>query len=226
DDNEIEATAGFFRLSSSVDLPLIASALEPLLDECRVDEDSLDFDDIDIEVPDFDTDVVMDLVSAGEVLTLTSSAGTYLSLVKQNYAGLIGYSSEPEYVTGPLPSSLILDVPGDAFPAFSDITMPVVETLQITSSLAEIAADAAVSWEAGSSSNAHIYLEATFYNSVNNKFNTIECVARDDGQFTFPTQMVAQAGGAPVQGFYASRDIYRVEQQGDAVLYLLSSSGE
>lgn len=226
EDNEVEVYGYFAKYSSGFDLDLAVASFEPARDTCTVTTVGFDVDPDDYLTPDFDSTVAAETVSAGDVLTLMSGAGSYIELVRETALGLTFYSSSPETVDGPIPAQLTLNIPGDEFPAFSNISMPVVQTLLMTAptSTSSITPTTNITWIAGSNPDALLDI-SVFKINANSTFTSVDCIASDDGSFSFPAQTQAEMGsdfvGLPLE---ASRYVIELHQQGDALLLLTASS--
>lgn len=225
-DNEVEAFGTFFEYPNTLAGELFNDAFNPTLDTCIVDV----FEELEgnTQSPEINSTAVPTLVSAGEVLNLSSQAGSYLDLQRQTQAGIQFYGDDQGAITGSLPSQLTLDIPGDTFPAFSNISFPTVEPLVIiTPILGEtITANTGFSWTPGTNPDAHILISATEF-SASGEGVTIECLVRDNGVYAFSPEIKTELG----DDFFAfsanvSREASAVFQRGNALLILTASSLE
>lgn len=226
EDNEVDAGAVFFSYESGVEANRFSAIYSPPLDVCEVDVESMDFSDLDFEPPEIGSTVGVDMVSAGDVLTLMSSAGSYLELVQQNYADLTFYAPQPAYVDGPMPAQLTLNIPGAEFPQFANISMPTVQSFVMTAPdvYSPILPSTRFTWTAGSNPDAFVEISVASPNS-NGTMTYVDCTVRDDGAFSFPAQTQAEMGANFVDfGVEASRQVMTLQQQGDAILLLTASS--
>jgi hypothetical protein len=203
---------------------LFNEAFNPTLDTCTVDV--IEVLDGNTQSPDIDSTAVPTLVSAGEVLNLTSQAGSYLDLQRQTIAGFQIYGAEQGAITGTVPSQLTLDIPGDTYPAFSNISFPTVEPLiVITPILGEtITAESGFSWTPGLNPDAHILISAAEFSPFTEGV-TVECLVRDNGVFAFPAATRTELG----EDFFAfsadiSREATAIFQRENALLILTASS--
>lgn len=226
EDNEVEAGAVFFSYESGIDANLFAAIYSPPLDVCEVDVESTDLNGLDFEPPEIGSTVGFEMVSAGDVLTLMSGAGSYLDLVKKSYSDLTFYTPQPSYVDGPMPTQLTLNIPGDQFPQFANVGMPAVQSF-VMSTLdvyTLVLPSTRFAWTAGSNPNAFVEISVSSLNS-NSTMTTVDCIVRDDGAFSFPAQTQAEMGENFVDfGVEASRHVITRQQQGDAILLLIASS--
>jgi len=201
------------RSALASDLPEIF--VDPNEDSCEV---LSDFDDGSLENSS-------QTISAGEVLTLTSPAGTFAELVREISADEISYSIAQGSVESELPASLTLDIPGDAFPAFSNIAVPVVQALDVISPVIGQAINigTAFSWVAGNNPNAYIEIEAT--GTINGESATVTCNVQDDGSFTFPVQTANELGtNFSVEFFSITREVQTSVVNGNAIVIVNSIS--
>ena len=132
-------------------------------------------------------------ISAGEALIVSSAQGTVATITRftsEFDASIISYFSE--VINGVLPTGLVLDIPGDDFPSFSNVTIPTTQPviLSTPSSGTVFTAGDQVVWNAGNSSNLSLM-------SINMNFTDgteIECETADDGSFTLPPSVLSQLG--------------------------------
>ena len=211
------ANASFWRLGDQFngdDLEVDVLFAE-LADTCVVENLSDDTDD-GLSLEDN-----AESISAGETITLTSSAGTYASLVRtQIDDGAQVYIPESE-LAAPLPQNLVVDVPGDEFPAFSNITVPNIAPLDITPTVEQtVNADTVFQWNGSNTALGSVDIEATF--SVGGEFVDISCVARDDGSFSFPADIRQQIGSDSALSFSYAREAVNVVENGDTQLWVIN----
>lgn len=229
EDNEVDAGAAFFSYSVGVDVGEISDVFSPQLDVCTVEVvDVNSFDSGDFEAPGIDSTADVAFASAGDVLTLMSGTGSYLELVKESAFGLTFYTAQPEYVDGPMPAQLTLNIPGDEFPPFANVSMPVVQSLTgvTPDDFTPIFPSTNFTWNAGSNTDAFINISVQSPN-IDGTFTSVDCVVRDDGAFSFPTQTQSELGASFVTyGAEVSRNAMALQQQGDAMLLLMGSSSK
>lgn len=226
-DNEVEASAGFFQISQAVDSSLIQNNFAPALDVCDVE--TIDFgapdsdDDMDI---DFGSGIDIVTVDAGDVIPVLAGGATFLELKRENFFGLMAYLSDPETVAGPMPSALTASIPGGVFPAFGVVTLPVVERLIMTGPTTPIMPSSTITWQAGNDPDAFLTFEIDGFNTDGN-LRSVSCSVRDDGSFAFPaaTQLAMGTSFTEVSRA-ASREKTTIEQRGNAVLVLSTSSND
>lgn len=225
--NEVEADAFFFRYGSAVNAAYFEVLASPVLDVCSVETIDLNFTPDDFHLPELASVVDAEEISAGSVLTLMSGAGSYFDLVRQEAFGVMVYSADPEFVSGSMPAQLTLSIPGDGFPQFSNVDMPVVSSLVVSapSISSTITPSTDFSWVAGNNSGGYLSLSSASVNG-DGTLTTVDCDVRDDGSFSFPAQTQSNMGST-FMGFGAdiTREVVRIERQGDAVLMLVASSG-
>ena len=96
------------------------------------------------------------LVSAGETITITSGAGTYTTLLRNIDGDLIEYKQQAE-LNGSFPQGLVASMPGDVFSAYSNIAIPHVPALRITSPTADqiFTPSTSGTWDANGNSNTY-----------------------------------------------------------------------
>ncbi len=163
-------------------------------------------------------------VSAGE--TITSDAGTYTTLIP--FA--TGYVTETPLI-GPFPSGLIADIPGDAFPGFSNVVIPEVAELRLRSPTVdqEFSPSMPITWEANSDGNSLMFIFARFDNQTNDEWVSATCMTEDDGSFSFSSETITEL--ALGDSFAPStlaivRMAVRIEISGTTALSVINQYGE
>jgi len=153
-----------------------------------------DFDDIE--------DSPFDTVSAGDNIVISSPAGTFVTPVPS-----------------PLPSGLTVDIPGDVFPAFSNVAVPDVDPL--TGVETSGPDNMSVSWNPGSNDGPILAISVIDITSGAGA----TCFTADDGEFSFPADVQAELDA----DFTASAiSLIRLDNnivsQGDVVLSVSNNS--
>ena len=165
------------------------------------------------------TELPAESISAGSNLTFTSAAGTFADLPQLLTDG------ETTYTTNvPLPrppNELTLDIPGDAFPAFSEVQIPDLEDLVITSPVAgdALRSDTTIAWNAAADGlNSRLLLTATDANV------TVDCSLADDGEFNFTAETQAELGELfAASSFSIRRQNLTSPTRGDSGLVIITS---
>ncbi len=224
---EIDINASFFSFSTAVDADLIQSAYTDALDTCDVTVVNLTDVPDDVEIPDFSDEIgELTLLSAGDVITISSPAGSYAELSKTVFQSFIIYQSEDE-LTGPLPSGLVVDIPGDVFPALASVQVPDVEPISLTTPTIgqAVTSDTDFTWQAGNNQNAYVTLSSSQFSGDPASITTVDCTVTDDGGFSFPAATQTELG-ASFSGTRAtiSRSVSTFQQQGNAVLVVTRDS--
>jgi hypothetical protein len=214
--NQVTGYSAFMQFPDGMPVSEVTAALTNSQDTCSV---------VDSSQPIDDTGPESSFVSAGEVLTVTSAGGTYLQLTREVFDDFTIYNPDPVFVDGQLPAGLIVDIPGDVFPAFNDIAAAQVQSLNLTSPNAAdpITATTAFSWNANSTAGSTINISATSF--INGAAVSVICTTADDGDFTFPAATQNEMG-AEFSSIAASisRDAIVIEQYGNAALAVTTSS--
>jgi len=180
-------------------------------------------------------------LSAGEVITVSSPAGSFTELLPSSFFGPSVYV-EPDNMPYPFPTGLRIDIPGDEFPAFDKVVVPDIEPFVLTSlpdTFQHFSISQEITWEPGTPSDANIvmYLDLTetsitvtddTESSYTARRVEIDCVLKDDGSFSFSTEIQTQLSDA---GFNEipldiGRRITTTRQEGDAILIISNSSGD
>ena len=126
---------------------------------------------------------------------------------------------------GDVPPNLSLDIPGDEFPAFSNVEISDVTDYRVLSPVEgqTVTPDTEFSWIANNvpRSVLGIYVGGT---GVNNETISIGCTVVDDGNFNFPASVRAEMGDDFTAEWSSSlRIIYRVAQNGNAIVFTANS---
>lgn len=235
------ASASFFRTTQSISGTEIQVNFFPNADSCVVTETNFDVENPIL--PGFEN-LNLDPVGAGDVITLTSPAGTFAELVEEQQNGFIFYQPAGDgSLPGPVPEGTVIDIPGDEFPAFSNVGIPNATTLSdVTLSTGNfLTPDSTLSWTAASGSSSVMNLSAsasslpdftdpnfdpTTFNPADLAITSVSCTIVDDGSFSFPSSIRSQLGGGfSANAYNFSRDGYSFEQSGNAFLTISVSSG-
>ena len=180
---------------------LISPTLPP--DSTGIDPENLSF--------------IPDTVSAGDVLTVTSPAGTHASLIGQQMFGFLLYSTQDRVpVAGPMPESLVLDIPGapGGFPAFSSVAFPSVQATEFTIQ------DGLISWDGSNAEGSKISIITSALS--NSDFSTqafIECDLIDDGTHQIEPGLLPE-GAVEYPLFIGNREVNQILRAGNALLTL------
>lgn len=248
----LDIAGGFFRSDLNLPSAGVINAYRPELDTCTLS--TLNLTDSTIGLPGFDFELIPEFVSAGEVITFTAAGSSFTELQREiTPAQTIEGFSVPAFIlyalpegtnlTGPVPSDLTFTVPGDVFPAFSSVSVPSVEALQVQSPGAEpVTASTTFTWTAGSNADAFIEISAsgttfdinaidpdTFdpetFDPESLAISLLRCTVTDDGSFTIPSDVQAQMGSSFSSPFSSmSRTAFVAQQQGSSLLLVNSSS--
>jgi len=208
----------FLEVPNATQADLAAVLVNPNADVCEVFTDNTPDNESSIESRSR-------AISAGEVLTLTSPVGTFSELVREISDDSISYSAPQGFISAGLPSSLAIDIPGDEFPAFANVSIPVVQPLSVISPAAGQAVNTGTtfSWVAGNNPNAYIEIMAA--GATNGVFTTVSCTVRDDGSFTFSAATANELGGNFSAQFPSiTREAQATAVNGTALLVVSSSS--
>jgi hypothetical protein len=227
--NEIDVSAGFFQFNANVPGNLLVQSFNPPLDTCEVTQ----FEPVepgDFELPDIEgITAQITTISAGETIQLTSSAGTFAELQRETISGFTFYRPTVDSIAGPIPGDLILDIPGDVFPAFANVAIPDVGSFVLTEpgSNMPVTPASTFTWNAGTDPNAFVSIEAASIDISTGTSIDVDCVVADDGTFAFPAATQAEMGaGFMAFGADAEREAVTILQQAGAVLVVVSASGD
>lgn len=170
-----------------------------------------------------------DAVSAGEIITFSSPEGTFGELVAISLGdSFFRYRALTETLAGNLPQNLSFDVPGEDFPAMSNVSVPNVATFNLVSpeSGATVTPSTTFSWVAGSDPDAVVAIKLFGIDIYAERYIRVNCIAEDDGSFSFPTSTQQQMG----ENFSAyngdiGRRTTRIAQQNGAAVIIMNYSG-
>lgn len=125
-------------------------------------------------------------ISAGEVLSLSSPAGSFAELTRAELQNGIGYTSFSE-IPYPVPETLIIDVPGDDFGA-SSITIE-KPSVPMNFSLFYgdiVTAETNITWNASGDNDTLLY---AYFEDESKPDLYVECLLVDDGEFRIPASI-------------------------------------
>jgi len=223
DEEPVSFEAGFYSIPQQIAPTVLLEEYRPTTDSCEVTNISLTADATIL--PDSFGDLVVNFISAGDVLTISSPSGSYAELVKNEQFGFVLYTMDDDVVLpAPAPANLSINIPGDDFPAFNSVAIPATDPLQVSTPASgePFTANTTFSWVASSKPNSFIDIYASTFSPNFTEIISVDCTVIDDGSFVFPAAIRAQMGD-----FSSPGDIERVSvnvvQSGGAVLYVASS---
>ncbi len=149
------------RFGSALPADTLLEEFLPEADTCTVESDDDDSDDDDL-FPNA-TGRPFNFVSAGNALTFTSPAGTFLTLPLVEERGFAGYRPESRSLPAPFRSNLTLGIGGKVFSAFDSVPVVDVEPLNVLEPAGDdgIAATTTFRWEAAASGGARVEIDST-----------------------------------------------------------------
>lgn len=214
--NDVEITGTFFELESALPAATLLEEARPSQDRCVVSmRDDSDVADNTVAGTTFQT------ISAGEVITVNSPAGTYAELIRTQFAGFTVYDlAEGVSLPAPPPENLTVDIPGDAFPAVSNVSLPNIVPFTFNSSTTELTPDTTFSWNASGNPDARISLYSYDFTTG----EELECTLLDDGTFSFDANTQAAMGTSFSGSIDAERGVIQFQDLGEAVLVTVGST--
>jgi len=228
DQDGSSASAIFFKVNVAIANDTATGVWAPQQDDCTYSEFDLNTTPT---VPDLDFGSSVVTVDAGEVITLTSSAGSYGELIKVTQQGQIGYEASGNgSLPGAIPANTVVDIPGAEFPAFSNVTVPRAPALSnFTQSTAVVRPDSVYTWTANNSPNSRINFSATSLPDGNVDISSVVissifCTLVDDGSFSFPSDIQAQMIDFTAPSYEASRSVINFQRNGNALLSVVAES--
>ena len=226
-----------FGLFYSFESPAPLSTLDTVSDLLS-DTDTCAVNKIDLET--FDPDDIDDTdtseqgpefisVSAGEVLTVISPAGTFTELTRNQFGDEIEYEvGNGEFIPGPVTAGTVINIPGDVFPAFDEVAIPVVDGLSnFSPSSLPISTSYNFTWTppAENTSSFVILVLLSDPSSTNSTFSSATCILIDDGSFTLPAGIQSELGpDFEVASLGVVRTELNIVTQGDAAVIVAASS--
>ncbi len=230
DGDDGDVFGAFASLAGALPFDGLTASLRPAGDTCTFDSDDDDAFDEDAFQGSFPNGAggrPFDYVSAGDSLVFTSPAGTWLTLPRVDEPGFTGYVPRSRPLPTPYPSGLVVDVPGDDFPAFSSVAVGDVQTLvvQVPDGDDDIARNQTFRWEAGSDDRARVSIELEFEAEFDDSDTDdieleVTCSAIDDGEFTLPQDVLDRIPDGVTASLDMTREALTVERQDDAVLFV------
>lgn len=218
--------AGFVQTTLDIPTAEAAESFVQQADTCEVTTTTVD----EVETPDdaLDVDVPFDFVSAGDNLVVSNAGGTVFVIQRQTLFGFDFYAlPEDTVLPDPLPMGLSIDIPGDVFPAFSNIAIPDVDVLTnvMPAAGSPITASTTFTWDAGSNPDVFVNIDVFAFDTNTFDSISVNCIAVDDGEFSFPAGTQSELG-AQFSAFDAtvSRTALNFATRGDALLVIGNSS--
>ena len=234
--NDDDVFGTFISLPTPIPVPTVTTATDlfPDLDTCEVTTFDPDTffgpDDPDPDTDDTDTPEPESIsVSAGEVLTVISPAGTFAELIRIQSDDEIDYElADGIPLPGPVPTGTVLNIPGDVFPAFTDVAIPSAPNLaNFSPSSLPISVTDEFTWVTPTGTlPTSVFLAITGdFTLANNSFSSVSCSLVDDGSFTLPADIQAELGSDfEAIGVAAGRVGLNIVTQGNAAVVTFASS--
>jgi len=220
-EDSVEISASFFSFQQQIDFSEFIDQVKPTSDSCTVSSMELT-----AEFPTEFGGSIVTGIGAGDVITVSSPAGSYTELLKNERFGFIFYTIEEGVsLSAPAPNGLSLSIPGDVFPAFTNVAFPPIDPLLVNSPVGFdlITPNTSFSWNASSNPESFIEISAISLPTGSGEIVSLECTVLDDGSFTFPAEIQTQMGD--FSGFGSlSREVVSILQTGSSVLAVTSSS--
>ena len=227
DPDEPEGTdsvsASFLRFPSSDQLATILSRIRPETGTCNL----TGFDDDVEDAPDPTLVGVDESVDAGEVIVFTSPMGTWLELTRRDVGDGLEYLGRGEQL-GPAPAGLVVDIPGADFPAFAAVPVPAVTPLVglVSNPTQGPSVTDTFRWDAADDPASVVTFSFSADNLANDTTTNGFCIAVDDGEFSFPAEVIEMVGTDTDVNLSVTvrRESLNVERQGDALLLTFQGS--
>lgn len=170
------------------------------------------------------------LISAGELLPITTPVGSWQELDSSRP----GFSQYSSVVNSPLPSGALLHIPGEEFPAVQSVavrSLERVDDLDITQlESGRVMPDSVVSWQPSDDGNNVMNFNFTIVSSSTEQQDethgysvSVRCMSEDIGTFSFPAdiQNTLREEILLSEDISIFRSAPRITRQiGDAVLWI------
>jgi len=172
----------------------------------------------------------IEFLDAGETITLSSPAGTWLTVLKRETFGFPVYGIDEDVpFPAPVPDGLTVDIPGADFPAFANVSVVDVAPLTgVVTAGTDVTADTVYRWDAGADPRTRIEISAsssTFLTlGSGGSIVSLDCLVADDGEFSLSAATRAELGTDFSGDASLTRLGITVVQDGDAIL-MVSNSG-
>lgn len=219
----------FLQMESSITSDEFLSIYQLPLDTCITfdsPDDVLVIPASSIRTYNYDSSLERSHISAGEVITVSSLAGTWLEVQRNvETSGDIYYANSSE-ISELVPTQLSITIPGDEYPAFTIELAPRIEPLTVLApdenTILEL--DAQFRWSPLNRQDT--YIRITAQKLIGSKTFYLDCMATDDGEFEIPIQIQEELGN--LFNDYAvsfSRTTHYLESINDSMLLVTHSSG-
>jgi len=211
--------ASFIKLPESYPADMLENELLPIYEDCTFTR--TDFEDISSLADDVDDESAE--LSAGEVITITGPSGSIGELVRlEDEDGSIIYMTDAEF--GAIPAGSVLDIPGDEFPAFSNVALPLAAGTDVSGSTGErITADTQFSWTPGDTSSTYVVIQAN--TTTDSQSINLSCNLLNDGSYSFPADLrdkFEEVGeNFSFEQFLSFSAGFQVQREGDALLSVI-----
>ena len=136
-------------------------------------------------------------ISAGAQVSISSRAGTWAELERQDGLALPVYASETRSIRDAWPDDALLEVEGDVFPSVPATALSPLSPLQVLAPTdsRNIPRDGELLWEASPDARDHIDLVLRVESTAGStqQRQTVHCRLTDDGAFTVPATVLTSA---------------------------------
>jgi len=138
----------------------------------------------------------LEIVSAGEAVSLTSRSGTWAELPRQTGLGAPVYMSELRSIRDPWPDDVLLEIPGDEFPEIFTTALDSLSALKLLAPVDDrnVPSDRRLAWQASTDDRDQIDLVMRAESAGGNTGErfSVECQLVDDGDFVVPEFIAEQ----------------------------------
>ena len=175
---------------------------------------------VEASLPEVEEDILFP-VSAGEVITLTSPAGSFGELVLDSSDPEdVFYEEASELPAGGIPAGTTVNIPGDTFPGIANVPVPAVPLLtDFLPANGTTLQGVEFTW-AGSGNT-----DTNFINfGIQLQTTLISCFLVDDGSFTVPADILSEAGDGSFLTF-PSRVGQTLTISNNAVVLVVATTG-
>jgi len=168
-----------------------------------------------------DQNIVISLIGAGEVLTVSNRFGTVTELQPSEF---VNYGTVQPLDTSAA-TGLQIDVPGDVFPAIANIVMPEGLDLRQVSPVkgSTVTSGTEYRWMRGSDGNSHMFFSLSYRDSSNQSW-ALSCTLTDDGQFVVPASFRAAIEDDTISFWTLFRVSQYFRREGNVLLQVIRNS--